>query len=137
MEYNSNPNQKKINIPKAGQALCDDTHYYLKAQKEAMFNAMKALTPVNFQVWLYLASQKKDDDFWFSPAAITNETGIKKSSLQEGIRVLIKEKYLIQRNDGSNIYDFYEIPREEELETEEEQIKIHTSTISIDKGFKF
>ena len=137
MEYNSNPNQKKINIPKAGQAICDTDHIYLKAQKEAMFNAMKALTPVNFQVWLYLASQKKDTDFWFSPAAITNETGIKKSSLQEGIRVLIKEKYLIQRNDGSNIYDFYEIPREEELETEEEQIKIHTNTISIDKGFKF
>lgn len=134
MQYTSNANQKKINIPKAGQAICDTEHLYLKAQKEAMFAAMKNLTPVNFQVWLYLASQKKDCDFWFSPAAITKETGIKKSSLQEGIRILIKEKYLIQRKDGSNIYDFYEIPREEE---QEEKIKIHTNNISIEGGFVF
>ena len=134
MEYISNPNQKKINIPKSGQAICDDKHIYLKAQKAAMFEAMKKLTPVNFQVWLYLASQKKDTDFFFSPAAITKETGIKKSSLQQGIRVLIEEKYLIQRKDGSNIYDFYEIPREEE---KEETIKIHTNTIDINKDFIF
>ena len=133
MEYVSNPNQKKINIPKAGQAICDEKHIYLKAQKEAMFAAMKKLTPVNFQVWLYLASQKKDTDFFFSPAAITKETGIKKSSLQEGIRVLIKEKYLIQRKDGSNIYDFYEIPKEEK----EEQIQIYINDIDITKNFKF
>lgn len=121
--YASNPNQKKINILKEGQAICDETHYYLKAQKKAMFDAMKNLTPVNFQVWLYLASQKKDCDFWFSPTVISEETGIKKSSLQEGIRTLIREKYLIPRNDKSNIYDFYEIPRIEE----QEEIKIHTT----------
>lgn len=133
-EFISNPNQKKINIPKAGQAVCDDKHIYLKAQKAAMFDAMKNLTPRNFQVWLYLASQKKDTDFFFSPAAITKETGIKKSSLQEGIRVLIAERYLIQRKDGSNIYDFYEIPREKE---EEKPIQIHINNIDIDKEFVF
>ena len=131
-QYMSVPNQKKINIPLEGQAVCDESHYYLKAQKEAMFEAMKALTPVNFQVWLYLASQKKNYDFWFSPAAITKETGIKKSSLQEGIRVLIREHYLIQR-PGSNIYDFYEIPQEEK----QEDITIHINDIQDKRNFKF
>ena len=97
---------------------------YLKQQKEAMFAAMKNLTPTNFEVWLYLASQKKDYTFAFSPAAVTKETGIKKSSLQEGIRVLIKERYLIPRTEGSNVFEFYELPREEE----EEQIEIHTNS---------
>ena len=125
MDFVSNPNQRKINIPKEGQALCDENHYYLKAQKKAMFDAMKALTPTNFQVWLYLASQKKDQDFWFTPAAVTLETGIKKSSLQEGIRVLIREKYLIPRADGSNIFDFFEVPRTEEPGEEPDSINIH------------
>ena len=130
MSYESNPNQRYISVLAEGHEICDTEHIYLKQQKEAMFEAMKNLTPVNFQVWLYLASQKKDYTFAFSPAAITKETGIKKSSLQEGIRVLIREKYLIQRKEGSNIFDFYEIPREEE-----EPIQIHTN--SIQEGFKF
>lgn len=129
MGYNSNPNQRKISIPKEGAALCDEEHVYLKAQKAAMFEAMKNLTPVNFQVWLYLASQKKDYSFFFSPAAITEETGIKKSTLQEGIRVLIREKYLIPREGENNTYDFYEIPREEEQAAA--PIKIHTNEIDI------
>ena len=112
-EYESNPNQRFINTLAAGHEICDTEHLYLKQQKEAMFKAMKNLTPTNFEVWLYIASQKKDYTFAFSPAAITKETGIKKSSLQEGIRVLIKEKYLIPRSEGSNIYEFYEVPKEE------------------------
>ena len=60
------------------------------------------------------------------------ETGIKKSSLQEGIRVLIKERYLIQR-PGTNIYDFYEIPQEEK----QEDITIHINDIQDKRNFKF
>ena len=130
-EYESNPNQRFINTLAAGHEICDTEHLYLKQQKEAMFRAMKNLTPTNFEVWLYIASQKKDYTFAFSPAAITKETGIKKSSLQEGIRVLIKEKYLIPRSEGSNIYEFYEVPKEE---VEEEQITIHTRSEEL---FKF
>lgn len=130
-EYESNPNQRFINTLAAGHEICDTEHLYLKQQKEAMFKAMKNLTPTNFEVWLYIASQKKDYTFAFSPAAITKETGIKKSSLQEGIRVLIKEKYLIPRSEGSNIYEFYEVPKEE---VEEEQITIHTRSEEL---FKF
>ena len=123
--YQTNPNQRYINVLKEGHEVCDTEHLYLKQQKEAMFAAMKNLTPTNFEVWLYLASQKKDYTFAFSPAAVTKETGIKKSSLQEGIRVLIKERYLIPRTEGSNVFEFYELPREAEAE---EQIEIHTNS---------
>lgn len=139
--YETNPNQRLINTTSAGHEVCDKEHIYLMQQKEAMFKAMKDLTPTNFQVWLYIASQKKDYTFGFSPAAVTKETGIKKSSLQEGIRVLIEHRYLVQRADGSNIFEFYEIPREKEVETEEMQI--HTNATAAEpiapsnEGFSF
>ena len=118
--FQTNPNQKIISI--SGKAACDKENIYAKINKKALIEAMKNLTPTNFEVWLYLASQQNNYTFAFSPAAIQEETGLKKSSLQEGIRVLIKEKYLIKRNDNSNIYDFYEIPKEEQ---QEEIINIH------------
>ena len=136
-EFETNPNQKIISVLKDGKAQCDTSHIYMKAQKESMFNAMKDLTPTNFLVWLYLASQSDNYTFGFSPAAISQETGLKKSALQEGIRVLIDHNYLIQRTD-SNIYDFYEIPKTKEEIEEMKNIQICTHTDNKDNdGFQF
>lgn len=87
---------------------------FMMVQKKAMFQAMTKLKPSAFNMWLYLASQKPDYIFigGFSPAAISKETGLKKSSIQEGIRVLQKENYLIPKRKGSNIFYFYQIPKE-------------------------
>ena len=138
-EFNTNPNQKIINILKDGKAKCDTDHIYLKVQKQAMFNAMNDLTPTNFLVWLYLASQADNYMFAFSPVAIAAETGLKKTSLQAGIRTLIDGKYLIQR-ENSNIFDFYEEPYDPEAK-EDIQICTHTSNKVADKNvnddFKF
>lgn len=131
-QFQTNPNQKIISI--SCKAACDKEHLYAKINKEALLQAMQKLTPTNFEVWLYLASQQNNYTFAFSPAAVTEETGLKKSALQEGIRVLIKEKYLIQREDNSNIYDFYELPKEE---VEEEIINIHINKEQQAAGFKF
>lgn len=135
--FETNPNQKIISVLKDGKAQCDTSHIYMKAQKESMFNAMKDLTPTNFLVWLYLASQADNYTFGFSPAAISQETSLKKSALQEGIRVLIEHNYLIQR-ENSNIYDFYEIPKTKE-EIEEMKICTHTDNKQSDdnSGFHF
>jgi hypothetical protein len=105
------PNQKVISI--SGKAPCDTNNLYAKINKEAMFAAIQNLTPSNFEVWLYLASQQNNYTFAFSPSAVSDETGIKKSTLQEGIRVLIRERYLIPRGEKSNVYDFYELPKED------------------------
>lgn len=129
--FNSNPNQKKIAILEKGKAICDENNLYLKAQKKAMFAAMKNLTPTNFEVWIYLASHAPKYEFWFSPAAISKETGLKKSALQEGIRVLIQEGYLIQRKNCNNVYDFYEVPIQDQ-EPKEQEIKIQVHKNSTD-----
>lgn len=137
-EFETVPNQKRICVLKEGKAQCDASHVYMKTQKETMFKAMKDLTPTNFLVWLYLASQADNYTFNFSPAAITRETGLKKSALQEGIRVLIAQNYLIQR-PNSNIYDFYETPKTEEKleELDNMQICTHTDNKDNNKEFKF
>ena len=127
-QFQTVQNQRIISI--SGKEACDKDHLYARVNKAALLKAMQELTPTNFEVWLYLASQKNNYTFAFSPAVVTEETGIKKSSLQEGIRVLIKEKYLIPRADNSNIYDFYELPREE---VEEINIQIHKE----ESSFKF
>lgn len=127
-QFQTVQNQRIISI--SGKEACDKDHLYARVNKAALLEAMQQLTPTNFEVWLYLASQQNNYTFAFSPAAVTKETGIKKSSLQEGIRVLIKEKYLIPRADNSNIYDFYELPREE---VEEINIQIHKE----ESSFKF
>lgn len=127
-QFQTVQNQRIISI--SGKEACDKDHLYARVNKAALLKAMQELTPTNFEVWLYLASQANNYTFAFSPAAVTEETGIKKSSLQEGIRVLIKEKYLIPRADNSNIYDFYELPREE---VEEINIQIHKE----ESSFKF
>lgn len=106
------------------KALCDTDNIYAKINKEALFNVMKDLSPVNFQVWLYLASQRENYTFPFYPSYVELETGIKKSSLQEGIRVLIDKGYLIQR-ENSNIFDFYEVKRVKEEAEECMLINVH------------
>ena len=134
--YETNPNQKVISVLKDGKATCDTSHVYMKAQKEAMFNAMKELTPTTFEVWLYLASQADDYTFGFSPAAVCAETSIKKSSIQEGIRVLIANNYLIQR-PNSNIYDFYEVPKTDEEKEGLNKMYICPHTDNKEDGFTF
>lgn len=112
-QFQTTPNQRIISI--VGKEKCDSENIYAKINKEALIEAMKDLTPTTYKVWIYLASQQANYTFSFSPSAIEKETNIKKSSIQESIRQLINKNYLIQRNDNSNIYDFYEIPREEEI----------------------
>lgn len=113
--FDTVPNQKIIAIK--GKAICDNDNLYAKININAMFNAMKVLSPRAFEVWLYLAKNQNNYTFSFSPVAVQNETGIPKKTVQDSIRALIDNNYLIQRNDDSNIYDFYEIPQEKEEET--------------------
>lgn len=128
--FQSNPNQRRIVI--SGKEKCDTDHVYARINKKAILEAMRNLTPTQFEVWLYLSSQNNGYDFAFSPAAVSKETGIAKSSLQAGIRKLIEQNYLIKRKDNSNIFDFYQIPKD----NTEQVLNIHINK-NIDNGFVF
>lgn len=101
-------NSKYLN--KIHKAPCDNENIYCKVNKEAMFNAMKELSGVEFELWLFCASQsEKLNHFEFGPAGVGSITGITESSFKRGKRALIDKGYLVE--DG-NLLEFFEIPRD-------------------------
>lgn len=117
------PNQRIIAI--TGKEPCDRTNIYAKININAMKEAINNLhSTTAYSLWTYLASQQNDYKFAFSSSAVSNELGIKKSTIQNAIRELINKNYLIQRKTNLNTYDFYELPKEKE---ENIDIKVHNS----------
>lgn len=104
-------NQDVVEIHKE---ICDKNHIYATINIAAMQLAMKDLTPVQFQVWLYFAKNQAGYQFAVSPAAALNEFGIKKDSFQKAKAVLKEKGYLIENPAaGKNHWIFREVPEED------------------------
>ena len=85
---------------------------YVKINEDSIAAAMKALTPVEFQVWMYLAKNQNGIEWEISPQAACNEWGIKVSSFHKAITTLKKVGYLVPKDDTTKTkYWFYEKPR--------------------------
>lgn len=88
---------------------------YVKINSDSIAEAMKALTPVEFQVWMYLAKNQDGIEWAISPQAACNEWGIKVSSFHKAITTLKKAGYLVPKDENNKTrYWFYEKPREQE-----------------------
>lgn len=86
---------------------------YIKINADSVIAAMKALTPVEFQVWMYLAKNKGGMEWEISPAAAAEEYGIKVSSFHKAITTLKKLGYLVPKGESKTKYWFYEKAKEE------------------------
>lgn len=85
---------------------------YVKINEDSIAEAMKALTPVEFQVWMYLAKNQNGIEWEISPQAACNEWGIKVSSFHKAISTLKKAGYLVPKSpDTKTQYWFYEKPK--------------------------
>ena len=85
---------------------------FVKINEASIAAAMKALTPVEFQVWMYLAKNKDGIEWEISPQAACNEWGIKVSSFHKAITTLKKAGYLVPKEGGTKSqYWFYEMPQ--------------------------
>lgn len=88
---------------------------YIKINADSVVAAMKALTPVEFQVWMYLAKNKDGIEWEISPTAACEEYGIKVSSFHKAITTLKKLGYLVPKDEKTKTkYWFYEKAREQE-----------------------
>ena len=88
---------------------------FVKINEESIAAAMKALTPVEFQVWMYLAKNKDGVEWEISPQAACNQWGIKVSSFHKAITTLKKAGYLVPKDEKTKTqYWFYEIPKTEQ-----------------------
>ena len=93
---------------------------FVKINEESIADAMKALTPVEFQVWMYLAKNKNGIEWEISPQAACNEWGIKVSSFHKAITTLKKAGYLVPKNETTKTqFWFYEKPKATQVFTVE------------------
>lgn len=99
------PNQKiiKIHREKLG-------NNFLGINITSFANAYRDLTPSATILYLYLASNKEGFDLAFSPQAVKNEIEMPNTTCREKTDELIEKGYLVQKKEGSNVFDFYEVP---------------------------
>ena len=89
---------------------------YVKINEKSIAAAMKALTPVEFQVWMYLAKNQNGIEWEISPQDACNQWGIKVSSFHKAITTLKKCGYLVPKDETTKTkFWFYEYPREKQV----------------------
>lgn len=84
---------------------------FLLIKKENLYEAYRKLNATALCLYIYLAANKNGYDLAFSPKAIHGEMGMPESTCRDQFKVLASKGYLVPRHEGSNIYDFYEIPK--------------------------
>ena len=87
----------------------DTDHLYTPLNIDVTFQAMEDLKYSGFKMWFYINKNQKAFKIELSQAACA-KVGIKKDSYYNGINELIEKGYLVPVREGSNIYNFYELP---------------------------
>ena len=100
----SHPFQKNITIhrePVKNDFLCINNRNWKAANR--------VLGPYGLQLYLYLASNKDNYNFYLSQEAAQQDVGICRTTFHNYINKMIEEGYLVQSK--GNCYDFYEVPQ--------------------------
>ena len=82
---------------------------FLGIKNENWKAAARDLSPHALLLYLYLASNADNYTFALSPAAITADIGMPRSTYHDQFKVLVNKGYLV--NTHGNTYDFYEKPQ--------------------------
>lgn len=85
---------------------------FLLIKKNNLYEAYRTLNATALCLYLYLAGNMDGYNLEFSPKAIHDEMGMPVSTCQDQFKVLVAKGYLVPKHEGSNIYDFYESPKE-------------------------
>lgn len=105
MQKQTVPNQKIIQVNKE---IIGRNNLYTTISLKGINEA--ATLPNNaFKLWLYLAMNQDKFSFPLSCKAFCQFAGCTKSTYEKAVKALIENGYLIQKHDGSNIYQFYEV----------------------------
>ena len=103
------PNQRVVHINRDMPR--KDEGNFLLIKKQNLYNAYRNLNATALVLYLYLAGNKDGFDLALSPRAIQEEVGMPISTCNDQVKVLIRKGYLVQLKEGSNIYNFYEVPK--------------------------
>lgn len=98
------PNQRTVRVHRE-RAASD----FLGIKNENWKSAARDLCPHALLLYLYLASNADNYELALSPAAITADVGMPRSTYHDQFRVLVNKGYLV--NTHGNSYDFFEKPQ--------------------------
>lgn len=82
---------------------------FLGIKNENWKAAARDLSPHALLLYLYIASNADNYTFALSPAAITADVGMPRSTYHDQFKVLVNKGYWV--NTHGNTYDFYEKPQ--------------------------
>lgn len=82
---------------------------FLGIKNENWKAAARDLSPHALLLYLYLASNADNYTFALSPAAITADVGMPRSTYHDQFKILERKGYLVHTH--GNAYDFYEKPQ--------------------------
>lgn len=106
------PNQKVVHV---NRDMPDKNEgNFLLIKKAHLYAAYRDLNATALCLYLYLAGNMDGFNLAFSPQAVYNEMGMPISTCKDQLKTLIAKGYLVPKSEGSNIYDFYEIPKVKE-----------------------
>lgn len=106
----SNPHQKTIKVQKE---LCNKSNIYAMYNLKALQSAMLELKGETFKLWCYLDKNQSGYTFSLSKVDALNWGIGSKSSYDRAVAELIEKGYLV--NTTGNSYNFYELPKDEEM----------------------
>ena len=101
------PNQKVITVKKTDS---DGNHIYGIFNLEACSLAAHELSDKAFRLYVFLNLNQDGYTFAFSPARIEAQFGINEKRCRSAVNELIDKGYVIQRENGTNRYTFFELP---------------------------
>jgi len=122
VEFNSNPNQRKIKVNKEKTDDKAIANRYARINLIALKNAMSTLTPKAFELWIYFSKNADEHCFYLSKVDFLNWANVKATSYYSAFNELEEKGYLVaidnEKADPTN-YNFYEIPKKEKAKENE------------------
>ena len=105
-------NQKVVHTR---SAVHDETHRYGVLGIDAVGKAAKTLNdPTAFMLYVYMALNKDGFELALSPKAVYAQMGLSVKQYRRAVKLLMGAGYLVPMRSGSNHYDFYELPVQQE-----------------------
>lgn len=108
------PNQKVVHVHRDMPDKNKKEGNFLLIKNENLYAAYRDLNATALCLYLYLAGNKDGFDLAFSPKAIHEEMGMPESTCRDQFKVLVSKGYLVPRHERSNVFDFFEQPKEKE-----------------------
>ena len=105
------PNQKVVQIQK--EKVGKNNLYAVISLKG--IDEAATLPKTAFKLWMYLVKSQDKYSFALSCKDFCRWAGVSKNTSETAVKELIERSYLVRKEEGSNVYIFYEMPQNDEV----------------------